>query len=206
MMDSFYNRHAALYDFLAFASERLLLDRGLSLLNLQRGERVLEIGFGPGRTLATMGKSVGLSGEILGIDAAPAMVNIATNRISKEHLGDYVHPIHGDILSWQPPIQTFDAIFMAFTLELFDDGQIDVVLEKCQKTLRAGGRIAIVALSENGKGFGKLIYWWLHDVLPNVFDCRPIRVNQLLRRAGFRIERGELINWWIPVEIVLAVR
>jgi demethylmenaquinone methyltransferase/2-methoxy-6-polyprenyl-1,4-benzoquinol methylase len=49
------------------------------------------------------------------------------------------------------------------------------------------------------------MYRWSLRAFPEIIDCRPIRLKQVIKSAGFFIEREELFSLWsLPVEIVLA--
>jgi demethylmenaquinone methyltransferase/2-methoxy-6-polyprenyl-1,4-benzoquinol methylase len=125
----------------------------------------------------------------------------------KAGLAERVEMSCGDALKLAYPSDTIDAIFMSFTLELFDTPEIPLVLAKCKRVLRAGGRIMVVAVSKEGEGGIILeLYEWSHRHFPNLVDCRPIFVRRSLEAAGFRIESAEKKSMWVPVEIVLAVK
>jgi demethylmenaquinone methyltransferase/2-methoxy-6-polyprenyl-1,4-benzoquinol methylase len=100
-----------------------------------------------------------------------------------------------------------DAVFMSFTLELFDTPEIPQVLAGCARVLRPGGRIGVVAITKEGKeGFAVDAYEWTHQHFPNLLDCRPIFVRRALEDAGFSIRNATIANMWVPVEIVVGTK
>ena len=51
-----------------------------SMLDLQPGNTVLEVGFGPGIAIAELGRRVGATGHVFGIDHSTVMLRQATRR------------------------------------------------------------------------------------------------------------------------------
>ena len=112
-----------------------------------------------------------------------------------------------------PPIpfsdSTFDAVFIAFTLELFPDDTIPLVLREVRRTLRLGGRLGIVSMAldtvEDHHGMPERIYAWMHRHFPHIVDCRPIDAERWLAQAGLAVARVERLEiWGLPVVVIVA--
>jgi SAM-dependent methyltransferase len=61
-------------------------EHALRLAGLRPGMRVLDIGCGPGDVSFIAARLVGPTGSVLGVDAAPAMVELARNRAAEQGL------------------------------------------------------------------------------------------------------------------------
>jgi ubiquinone/menaquinone biosynthesis C-methylase UbiE len=201
-----YNRLSRWYDLVAGATEKKYRDIGLQKLNAQQGERVLEIGFGTGHCLVSLAQAAGSTGQVCGIDLSDGMLAIAQARVDAAGLTDRVDLRLGDALALPYEDNSFDALFMSFTLELFDTPEIPHLLERCRAVLRPGGRLAVVSLVKKAVAAVRL-YEWFHQRMPVAVDCRPIYAQNALTGAGFDICNVTTLSMWgLPVEIILARR
>jgi ubiquinone/menaquinone biosynthesis C-methylase UbiE len=205
---STYDRISRWYDWLAFRSEQPLAELGLKKLDVSVGETVLEIGFGTGHALLMLAESIGDLGKVIGIDISRGMFNVASEKIARAKLSRRVMLELGDAASLPFDADSFDAIFISFTLELFDTPEIPTVLAECRRALKSDGRICVVAMARDARENIPLrIYEWFHQHLPAYVDCRPIYVQSALTVAGFRIQDvNRKWMWGLPVEICLAQR
>ncbi len=201
-----YDKMSKWYDAVTGPFEKKYRDAGLQELSAREGEIVLEIGFGTGHSILALAQLVGNSGKVYGIDISEEMLNIALSRVKEAGLSERVKLKCGDAAELPFEADFFDAVFLSFTLELFDTPEIPIVLHECQRVLPSGGRICVVAMSKKGKaGVMTRLYGWAHRKFPNYVDCRPIFVQKALEDAQFQIlDVGEMSMWGLPVEIVVA--
>jgi ubiquinone/menaquinone biosynthesis C-methylase UbiE len=202
-----YDRLSRWYDWVSSPWEGPFRRMGLQALDLQEGERVLELGPGTGHGLVTLARAAGSSGLVCGLDLSPGMLtlpdsacaNIASPPISLV-VGDA-----GDLPFHEG---SFDALFASFVLELFEPQELPLLLAGCRAVLRPGGRLCAVSLSAGGRSwFMRQVYQWAQRRWPRLIDCRPIHLAQSLEQAGFALRsRSQPSSLDLPVEIVVAVR
>ena len=202
---AYYDRLSAAYDILAERSEAPLRRKGLKKLGLAPGARVVEIGCGTGHSVVECAQAVGGAGSVIGIDLSPGM--LAQTRKALLAAEATAHLVCGD--AGQLPLASgaADAVFMSFTLELFDTPEIPRVLAESRRVLQPGGRLGVVGMSKDGgPDFLVHAYEWTHLHFPNFVDCRPIHVSQAVEEAGFQVVSRDIEHIWLPVEIVVGVK
>ncbi len=201
-----YDRLSRWYDLLADRSERRHRQAGLEKLNVRLGETVLEVGFGTGHALLALTRAVGDAGQVYGIDISEGMRNRAMSRLEKAGLSQRVVLACGDANELPYEADFFNAVFMSFTLELFDTLEIPVVLGECRRVLRSGGRLGVVAMAKGEPpGVMERLYEWAHRKWPRYVDCRPIFPARAVEEAEFRIlDVAPLSMWGLSGEIVLG--
>jgi len=205
---SFYDRISKAYDLIADSSEHTARERGLAQLAAAAGEKILVVGFGTGHAVAALARSVGPAGRVFGIDISEGMLEVASRRAVHEGVAAQVELSLGDARHLKFRDSTFDAAFISFTLELFNEDDIPRVLGEVRRVLCPGGRLAVVAMSrELHENIMTEIYVWMHRHFPHFVDCQPIAARDWIERARFTVERNERMEIWsLPVAIVLARR
>ena len=83
--------------------------------------------------LGQLAEAVGPEGKLLGIDLSEAMRAPARERVEKERLIDTVELSCGDATRLLCPDGSMAAVFISFTLELFDTSEIPQVLAGCKR-------------------------------------------------------------------------
>jgi demethylmenaquinone methyltransferase/2-methoxy-6-polyprenyl-1,4-benzoquinol methylase len=210
-----YDDWSSVYDYLSPEGlDSSFREVSVEMLGSADGDRVLEIGFGTGRAIVDFARRVGAKGEVHGIDISEGMMNEALRRIKDEVAkerslpaeGKNIHLVCRDANPLPYKDQTFDQVYVAFTLEVFDTLEIPVMLEEIRRVLKDEGRLCVIALAKRSKeGFFTKVYEWLHEKVPSVLDFRPIFVQETVQDAKFTVLQ---IKHWstfgVPADIVLA--
>src|SRR5579883_545834 len=205
----FYDRIANAYDFIADANERAARQMGVQALALKPGEAVLEIGFGTGNEILDLAALVGPTGRIAGIDISSGMLAVANQKLAANPPPTPIDLRVGDARSLPFPDSSFDAVYTSFTLELFPEADIPVVLTEAHRVLKPGGRLGVVSMATvpSGQHTSVLehIYVWMHRHFPHLVDCRPIDTERVVADAGFKVRKVQNLEiWTMPVRVVVG--
>ena len=205
-VQAYYDRLSRWYDLLSGAVERKYIQMGLELLDLHPGEAVLEIGFGAGHGLLALARRTGC---VTGLDLSLGMAKIARARLERHGALQHASLCCGDGLDLPIAAASLEAVFLSFTLELFDTPHIPLALAECRRVLKPGGRLGVVALSKPSHlQRGVAVYECLHSRFPQALDCRPISVQRCLEEAGFAIalRLQPALLGILPLEVILAYK
>lgn len=179
-----YTSMSRWYDIFLF-SEKRIGKKAIHILNAVPGENILEIGYGTGYNMSLMAGRTGDKGRIYGIDISDGMYRKTIKRLKRKKILN-AEVICGNALNLPYADQSFDAVFMSFTLELFSDDEINVLMNECRRVLKETGRICVVSLAKSGKeNLMVRFYERLHHVFPKYIDCRPVDLEDLLKQNGF---------------------
>ena len=191
---SFYDRISSAYDLISDAGEGAARNKGIELLNLQPGEKVLDIGYGTGSAAIELAKRVGPSGQVWGIDISPGMNRVAEKKVQEAGLATTVKLEVGSALKLPYDDNAFDAVYMSFTLELFPEDDIVATLAEAKRVLHPGGRLAVVAMATvRGIGAGQHAGKDLQMDPPPFSAHRrlpPDRRRKIHRRRRFQNQHG----------------
>ena len=151
----------------------------------QPGERILDVGCGPGYYVAELAEETGPEGSVTGVDQSPAMLAVARRRA--EGLGN-VSFAEGDATALPVEDASFDAAVSVQVMEYVPD--VPAALAELRRVLRPGGRVVLWDVdwstaswhSEDPERMSRVLAVWdqhlMHPALPR-------RLGALLREAGF---------------------
>jgi len=188
-----YDRTARLYAHtvarLETASQRRALD-GLDL----SGATALEVGCGPGRALAALAGRVGGDGRVVGVDAAPAMVERARTHLRRRGLATRATVALGDARRLPLATGVVDVVCAFDVLDLFDRADLERTLAECRRVLGPDGRLCVVTMDRAAVPDSPFLraYEWAYEHLPGapLVGCRPIPAVESVRAAGFAVTRN----------------
>lgn len=198
----YYDRISRFYEMLT-TSEKGIIQRGIEMLALQPGERMLEVGCGPGIGLKLITEITPGIEALVGFDLSRKML------LHSQHkpISPNPHYTQGDGAHLPLASNAFNALFSAFTLELFSGEEIHVVLSEYSRVLKPDGRLGIVSLAGSPRTLSVRLYELAHQLFPVAVDCRPIPLIDLLAENGFCIQTAEKkLNWGLPVILSVSTK
>jgi len=153
-------RWAQLYDvgttILFFGRVRALHRKVVELAAIVPGERILDVGCGPGRLAILAGTVAGPSGEACGIDPAPEMVALARRNAARA--GVEVRFEVAAIEALPYPNERFDVVLSSLMLHHLPDDLKRRGLAEVRRILKPRGRFVAVDFGATpGHGFGHVL-------------------------------------------------
>lgn len=110
-------------------------------LALRPGDRVLDVGFGPGLLAAEMAGEVGPSGRICGIDVSDSMLAIARTRADVPG-GPGLELELASVERIPHPAESFDVVVSTQVFEYVED--VAAALAEVRRVLRPAGRVVLL--------------------------------------------------------------
>jgi len=120
---------------------RIHSDVAMPRFDIRPGSRVLDFGCGFGDTTLELGRLVGASGEVLGLDCTSAFLDIA-NRERDEAGLRHVHYDLGDAQVHPLPENYYDVAFARFGVMFFESAVR--ALRNVRRSLVPGGKVCLI--------------------------------------------------------------
>lgn len=122
-------------------------------LSLNSGERVLDIGCGPGVNLAMLREAVGPTGQVVAVDYSPEMVAKTREQIHS-HSWENVEVVRADAtrVNFKEP---FDAAIASLSMSVMPDARRAV--ENVHRLLAPGAQFVVLDIRPFSKGPGRVL-------------------------------------------------
>jgi ubiquinone/menaquinone biosynthesis C-methylase UbiE len=211
-----YDRAAPTYERAGVAHHTPVAERLAQRILLGPGGRVLDVGCGAGAALLTAARRVGPTGEAIGIDLAPGMVERTRAAARAAALEEVrVEVMDGAALEFEDG--RFDAVLAAFVLAAIPDAPR--ALGEWRRVLRPTGTLGVAVwenlLDDDWTWEGELIREFMHEVPAELLEtvgrmtgrfAEATTLQAGLEDAGFSDVRIERMNvertfadaqaWW----------
>ena len=171
----------------------------LEALDPRPGERILDVGCGPGFYVGDLIAAVGRGGSVTGIDSSPQMLALAAHRCAA-HPNVALHEADATLLPTED--EAYDAALSVQVLEYVRE--IPTALAELRRSLRPGGRLVIWDVDwstvswhsgDPGRMARVLAVWDAHLADPAL----PRTLGSELRRAGF-VDVGTAAHAFVSTE------
>jgi len=171
----------ALAAVLTLGRDRQLRERMVELARLAPGDEVLDIGCGTGTLAVAAKRPVGAVGRVTGVDASPEMIELATQKASREGADVAFRAAAAERLPFADA--TFDAVLATLMLHHLPRPVRRECVHEARRVLKPGGRMLAVDFSRpSNRKSGLLGRLHRHGGVSG--DA----MVALLRDAGFRVE------------------
>ena len=169
----------------------------LEALSLGAGDRVLDIGCGPGLLVHDMALTVGPTGCVIGLDISQPMLDLAIQRCAGI---DHAELREGNAAALGEADASLDAVACTQVLLYVDDAA--KALAEMARVLKPGGRLAVLETDWRGA----ILHSGDHALTERIFAAwdravtnpnLPAYLSPLLRHAGFdaiRVEAIPIVN------------
>jgi ubiquinone/menaquinone biosynthesis C-methylase UbiE len=142
--------------------------RAVERLDLEPGDRVLEVGCGTGRNLGLLRNAVGEEGEVIGIDASGGMLAQAQKTIRRDRWRN-VRLIHDDAANLSLD-EKVDVAYFSLSYSVLPER--DAVLDRVWESLRLAGRLVIMDAGVPNTTLGRTLAP-LADIVATIFPGDP---------------------------------
>ncbi len=162
-----FNNIAPRYDLLntvlSFNRDRGWRRFAVARAGLVPGDKVLDVCCGTGMLALELARAVNPGGQVIGLDFAPAMLQIARRRLAASPPGHLVQLVEGNALELPFADNTFDCATVAFGLRNLPD--IKRGLAEMRRVVRPGGRVVSLELAKPSRPIFKQLYYFYFDHL-----------------------------------------
>ncbi|WP_258359006.1 bifunctional demethylmenaquinone methyltransferase/2-methoxy-6-polyprenyl-1,4-benzoquinol methylase UbiE [Moorella sulfitireducens (nom. illeg.)] len=157
------HRYDLLNTVLSFNCDRGWRRFTVAQTGLAPGNKALDVCCGTGMLSLELARAVAPGGQVVGLDFAPAMLEVARRRLAASAYGHLVQLVEGNALDLPFPDNTFDCATIAFGLRNLPD--IKRGLAEMMRVVRTGGRVISLELAKPSRPFFKQIYYLYFDHL-----------------------------------------
>lgn len=192
-----------LYDLTAdlfFFGRRSAYRKLIEAANVRAGQRALDVGSGPGYLGRMLSSVVGPTGSVVGIDAAPEMVDYANRKSAR--LGNCTfQAASADALPF--PDSDFDVVMSSLMMHHLPEASRSKAVSEMKRVLKPGGTLLLADFSIPERGIWHLVAAVTGHVASNM-AARVSALEPMVAEARFeQLRAGDAPPW---LHYVRAIR
>lgn len=196
----FYDFFGEKYDWFSIY-EANAKKKAIEWLALSPGLRMLDIGTGSGKEHGKMHEAIQPEGKLFGVDLSKGMLHATQKK-------GFCQLIQANALQLPFSGSIFDRIYCAYLLDLLPQEFLPEVLTGFSKSLKPGGRMVLLSLTEGIDLPSRMIVaLWkqVYKVSATACGgCRPLALDIFAQKAGLNILHKEtIVQSGIPSRIVV---
>jgi len=201
-----YNAAADFYDTSPLGFWDYFGRRTIELASLSSGSRVLDVCCGAGASALPAAEAVAPTGNVIGIDLAKQLLELARRKAIQRHLGNVEFEV-GDMLSMRFPAASFDAVVCVFGIFFVPD--MARAVSELWSRIRPGGKLAITTWGPNFCEPANDAFWCsIKNVRPQLYKGfnpwdridDPAGLRKILNEAGITSPNIIAENRLHPIE------
>lgn len=148
----------SLNDWLSLGQHRIWKQMAVKWSQAKPGDTCLDLCCGSGDLAQMLAQQVGSTGEVFGVDFAPAQLAIACQRVPTHYPPFPIHWIEADALNLPFPDNHFDAATMGYGLRNVTD--IPRALQELHRVLKPGAKAAILDFHRPNNSLARSFQQW----------------------------------------------
>jgi len=133
-------------------------------MDVQEGEKALDVCTGTGDWALSLAEEVGANGKVVGLDFSENMLEVAEEKLAQEQ-NKQVTFIHGDAMNLPFEDDSFDYVTIGFGLRNVPD--YEQVLREMHRVIKPGGIAVCLETSQPTLiGYRQLYYFYFRFIMP----------------------------------------
>ncbi|MGD9109258.1 MAG: methyltransferase domain-containing protein [Gammaproteobacteria bacterium] len=176
----------SMYDLYNLPDIQKIKTRAINLLELQQGDKVIELGCGLGHDIERMGNIVGITGNVIGVDKSKLMLQKAQSRSKQKN----VKYLNEDATNLNFPDNSFDVSYADRLL--VSQNYPDKVISELVRVTKPNGKICITDID-----VGSIILYPYDNKLTPILKERwqNIVANPFIgRELQYKFKQNGLVN------------
>lgn len=165
VFEKIYPKYDAMNSIISFHRHKAWRKDVMKRMEIERGSKALDVCCGTGDWSIALGRAVGNTGHVTGLDFSENMLSVARQKKKKFPPTIHLKFIHGDAMDLPFPKDTFDYVTIGFGLRNVPDYMH--VLKELYRVTKPGGKVVCLETSQPTlTGYKQLYYFYFRCIMP----------------------------------------